>query len=72
MLSKRTVRHGTVVFKVVNKGKLPHDFKISGHKTALIKPGKSLKFASLPEGQDPDDLVRAGGREAVNEVLAAS
>jgi DNA primase len=37
----------------------------------LIKPGKSLKFASLPEGQDPDDLVRAGGREAINEVVGA-
>jgi DNA primase len=35
----------------------------------LIKPGKSLKFASLPEGQDPDDLVRAGGREAIAEVI---
>jgi DNA primase len=35
----------------------------------LLKPGKSLKFASLPEGQDPDDLLRAGGREAVNEVI---
>jgi DNA primase len=30
----------------------------------LLKPGKSLRFASLPEGQDPDDLVRAGGRGA--------
>jgi DNA primase len=38
----------------------------------LIKPGKSLKFASLPEGQDPDDLVRAGGRVAVDEVLGAA
>src|SRR5262249_53845487 len=38
----------------------------------LIKPGKSLKFASLPEGHDPDDLVRAGGREAVNEVIGAA
>jgi DNA primase len=38
----------------------------------LIKPGKSLKFASLPEGQDPDDLVRAGGREAINEVVGAA
>jgi len=38
----------------------------------LIKPGKSLKFASLPEGHDPDDLVRAGGREAINEVIAAA
>src|SRR5437763_9787766 len=38
----------------------------------LIKPGKSLKFASLPEGSDPDDLVRAGGRDAINEVIAAA
>jgi DNA primase len=35
----------------------------------LLKPGKSLLFALLPEGQDPDDLVRSGGREAVEEVL---
>ena len=37
----------------------------------LIKPGKSLKLAALPDGQDPDDLVRSGGREAVEDVLAA-
>jgi DNA primase len=38
----------------------------------LIKPGKSLKFAALPDGQDPDDLVRSGGREAVEDVLNAA
>ena len=38
----------------------------------LIKPGKSLRFASLPEGHDPDDLIRAGGREAMTEVLGAA
>jgi DNA primase len=37
-----------------------------------LVPGKSLRFALLPEGQDPDDLVRAGGREAVAEVLASA
>lgn len=35
-----------------------------------LKPGMSLGFGMLPEGQDPDDLVRAGGREAVDTVLA--
>ena len=30
-----------------------------------FKPGKSLKFALLPQGQDPDDLVRSGGRDAI-------
>ncbi len=38
----------------------------------LVKPGKSLKLAALPDGQDPDDLVRSGGREAVEDVLKAS
>ncbi len=37
-----------------------------------LKPGKSLKFALLPQGQDPDDLVRSAGREAVVEVIAAA
>jgi DNA primase len=37
-----------------------------------LRPGKSLRFALLPEGHDPDDLVRSGGREAVAEVLAGS
>lgn len=34
-----------------------------------LAPGKSLRFAILPEGQDPDDLVRSGGREAMAEVI---
>jgi DNA primase len=37
-----------------------------------LAPGKSLRFALLPEGQDPDDLARAGGRQAIEEVLAAA
>ncbi|MGE0233236.1 MAG: DNA primase [Bradyrhizobium sp.] len=37
-----------------------------------LKPGKSLRFALLPEGQDPDDLVRSGGRGAVEDVLSAA
>ncbi|MGN6747166.1 MAG: DNA primase [Xanthobacteraceae bacterium] len=38
----------------------------------LLKPGKSLKFAALPDGQDPDDLARSGGRAAIDDVLAAA
>ncbi len=38
----------------------------------LLKPGHSLKFALLPEGQDPDDLIREQGRDAMEEVLAAA
>jgi uncharacterized cupredoxin-like copper-binding protein len=43
-LSKTSVPHGTVVFTFVNKGKIPHDFKINGKKTSLMKPGKSTKL----------------------------
>jgi DNA primase len=37
-----------------------------------LKPGKSLRFALLPEGQDPDDLARSGGRAAIEEVVSAA
>jgi DNA primase len=37
-----------------------------------LKPGKSLRFALLPEGQDPDDLARTGGRGAIEEVMSAA
>jgi DNA primase len=32
---------------------------------------QSLRFAFLPEGQDPDDLLRKGGRHALAEILQA-
>ncbi len=37
----------------------------------MLKPGKSLSFAFLPQGQDPDDLLRDKGRAALDEVIAA-
>ncbi|HMH97144.1 MAG TPA: DNA primase [Bradyrhizobium sp.] len=37
-----------------------------------LLPGKSLRFALLPEGQDPDDLARSGGRGAIEEVIGAA
>ena len=38
----------------------------------LLQPGKTLRFALLPEGQDPDDLIRNRGRAALDEVIAQS
>ncbi|MEO1310750.1 MAG: DNA primase [Pseudomonadota bacterium] len=35
----------------------------------LLKPGKSLRFAFLPAGKDPDDLIREEGAAAFREVL---
>jgi len=44
VLSKKIVRHGKVTFKLVNKGTIPHDFKIAGKKSKLIKAHKTGFF----------------------------
>jgi uncharacterized cupredoxin-like copper-binding protein len=42
VFSKRSIPAvGTVIFTVVNKGKISHDFKIGGKKTPSLLPGKS-------------------------------
>jgi DNA primase len=38
----------------------------------LLRPGQSLRFASLPAGEDPDSLIRQAGRDAFGEILAAA
>ncbi len=38
----------------------------------LLRPGQTLRFALLPDGQDPDDLLRAKGVEAMRKVLERS
>lgn len=46
----------------------------AGHRLAdlalgLIGAGQSLRFAILPPGQDPDDLIRQGGPAAMQGVI---
>ena len=36
----------------------------------MLAPGRSLQFVTLPQGQDPDDLVKAGGAAAMEKLLA--
>ena len=38
----------------------------------LLRPGFGLKFAELPEGQDPDSLIIRDGPEAIGKVLASA
>jgi DNA primase len=38
----------------------------------MLKPGYSLKFALLPEGQDPDDLLKTEGPMAIKRVIDAA
>jgi DNA primase len=70
-----------LLWKMADEPILCFDGDGAGHRAAwravdialpYVKPGKSLRFAALPEGQDPDDLVRSGGRDAVADVLAAA
>ena len=35
----------------------------------MTGPGQALRFATLPAGQDPDDLIRAHGAGALQKVL---
>ena len=37
----------------------------------LLRPDRTLRFVELPAGQDPDDVVRTGGREAFEALLAS-
>ena len=36
----------------------------------LLEPGHSLRFAFLPDGKDPDDLLRSQGADAVKSVVS--
>ena len=36
----------------------------------LIQPGRTARFALLPEGKDPDDLVKDSGADAFAQVLS--
>ena len=36
----------------------------------LLKPGKSLNFAMLPKGEDPDTLIRSQGVDAMRQLLS--
>ena len=42
--SKSIARPGKVTFNFKNVGHVLHDFKINGHKTPMIKPGKTAKL----------------------------
>lgn len=49
-LSKKSTPKGSVTFKITNKGKLSHDFKIAGKRSPMVKPGRTatLKVTLKP------------------------
>ena len=53
-LSKSSVPHGKITFKLVNKGKLAHDFEIGTKKSPHIAPGKTGTLTlTLAKGRHP-------------------
>jgi DNA primase len=38
----------------------------------LLEAGRSLRFAMMPEGQDPDDLLKSSGKGAVQSLVDAA
>lgn len=44
--------------------------RVSEMALPLIRPGKSVRFATLPKGEDPDSLVQKQGKEAIERVIA--
>ncbi len=53
-LSRSSVPHGTVTFKIKNVGTVPHDFKIGGKTSAMIGPGETTTLrVKLKTGKAP-------------------
>ncbi|MFL9828574.1 DNA primase [Rhodoplanes sp. SY1] len=70
-----------LMWKIADEPVLCFDGDAAGRRAAyravdlalpLLQPGKSLYFATLPQGHDPDDLIRASGKGAMADVLAAA
>ncbi len=70
-----------MLWRMTEKPLLCFDGDAAGQKAALraalralplLKPGHSLQFVTLPEGQDPDDLVKKSGPKALATLLDAS
>jgi len=74
-----TERQVELLWRLVEKPILCFDGDAAGRRAAmraavralpLLRPGHSLQFATLPAGMDPDDLLRASGRDALEALLA--
>jgi DNA primase len=70
-----------MLWRMTEKPLLCFDGDNAGQKAAMraamralpmLKPAHSLQFVTLPEGQDPDDLVKASGPKALTALLEAS
>lgn len=70
-----------LLWRMADEPVLCFDGDVAGQKAAkravetalpILKPGQSLKFAFLPDGKDPDDLLKENGRAAMDVILSAA
>jgi DNA primase len=75
-----TERQIELLWRLADKPVLCFDGDAAGRRAAmraalralpLLRPGHSLQFVTLPAGMDPDDLLKARGRDALEALLAA-
>jgi DNA primase len=45
-------------------------FKAADRALPLLQPGRTLRFAFMPEGKDPDDMLREAGANALRGIFA--
>ncbi len=73
-----TAEQLSLMWRMADEPVLCFDGDTAGRKAAFrsidtalpnLKPGQSLRFAFLPDGVDPDDLIRENGRGAFEAVL---
>lgn len=44
-------------------------YRVLDRALPMLKPGNSLRFAILPPGKDPDDIIHEGGREMMATLI---
>jgi len=55
-----------------DKAGLKAAYRVIDTALPLLEAGKSLRFVLLPEGKDPDDLIRTEGRDAMRALVDAA
>ncbi len=71
-----TADHARVLRRLAPRVLLCYDADEAGQRAAvagsrvLLESGLEVAMLRLPEGVDPDDVVRSGGADAVREILA--
>ncbi|AVX03873.1 DNA primase [Maritalea myrionectae] len=76
-----TDEHLGLLWKMTSTPVLCFDGDTAGQRAAgrsmdvmlpMLKPGQSAKIVTLPEGVDPDDLIKAEGRKGFEDLLASA